>query len=191
MWKKVLLVCAVCLSFHLDTEASTIRSSFMDNINSGLKMLGKNDRRLFISHRSYYNRLPSGISNNIADLVSQTFAPAKAAGKPNNKRQDAVVLGEGAADASLAENSLMGGMLKLLGFDSSKIGAAAVNGIIFIAQMVRYGASRFMTFVMTKTWDWYQIVDYISEQMKNDTITVGSNNNNVLNNVTTLEKIRF
>lgn len=184
MWKKVLFLCAVTLLLHLDTEASTIRNSFMDNINSGLKMLGKNDRRMFISHRSYYNRLP-GISNNVADLVSQTFAPAKNTGTPNNKRQDAVVLGDDAAASSLTENSLMGGVLKLLGFDSSKIGAAAVNGIIFIAQMVRFSASRLMTYVMTQTWDWYQIVDFISEQLKNDTITTDSQN------VTKLQKIRF
>lgn len=160
-----MLVGATCLLLRLDTEASTIRNSFMDNLNSGLKMLGKNDRRLYISHHSYYNRFPSGISNKIADLVSQTFAPHN--GKRDNIRQDAIVIG---GDSSpMAENTLMGGMLKLLGFDSSKIGAVAVNGIIFIAQMVRYGASRFMNYMMTKTWDWYRIVDYISERVMNDT----------------------
>lgn len=132
-------------------------------------MLGKNDRRLYLSHHSYYNRFPSGISNNIADLVSQTFAPAKSNGKRSNIRQDAIVIGDDTS--SVSETSFMGGMLKLLGFDGNKIGAAAVNGIIFIAQMVRYGASTFMDYMMTKTWDWYQIVDYISERVKNETST--------------------
>lgn len=169
MWKRILLVHTLCLLLQLDTEASTIRNSFIDNINSGLKMLGKNDRRLFTSHHSYYKRFPSGISNNVADLVSQTFAPVN--GKRNNNvRQDAVVLGDDTS--SVAENSFMGGMLKLLGFDSSKIGAAAVNGIIFIAQMVRFSANKFMDYMMTKTWDWYQIVDYIGERIKNETSNV-------------------
>lgn len=153
---------------QLHTEASTIRNSFMENINSGLKMLGKNDRRLYISHHSYYNRFPSGISNNIADLVSQTFAPVKSNGKRNNIRQDAIVIGGEGEPSSVTENTFISGMLRLLGFDSSKIGAAAVNGIIFIAQMVRYSASQFMDYMMTKTWDWYQIANYIGERIKNE-----------------------
>lgn len=150
----------------MDTEASTIRNSFMENLNNGLKMLGKNDRRLFISNHSHRNRL-AGISNNVADLVSQTFAPAKTNGKRNDNRQDSIVVGDDTS--SLAENSLMGGMLKLLGFDGAKIGAVAVNGIIFIAQMVRYGANNLMDFMMSRTWDWYKIVDYISERVRNET----------------------
>lgn len=168
MWcKKFLLICAVSLLVRLDTEASTIRNSFMDNINSGLKMLGKNDRRLFVSHHSYYNQLPSGISNKVADLVSQSFSLVKNNGNKDYNRQDAIVLGDDIP--SLPENPFMGGMLKMLGFDGAKIGAAAVNGIIFIAQMVRFGASRFMDYMMTKTWDWYKIVDHLSEKVKNET----------------------
>lgn len=167
MWKRVLLVCVVSLVVRLDTEASTIRSSFVENINSGLKMLGKNDRRLHVSHHSYYSQLPAGISNNIADLVSQSFAPVKNNGKRSNIRQDSVVIGPETPLSS--DNTFIGGMLQLLGFDSSKIGAAAINGIIFIAQMVRYSASKAMDYMMTKTWDWYRIVDYISERVRNET----------------------
>ena len=58
--------------------------------------------------------------------------------------------------------------MKLLGFDGGKIGAAAINGIVFLAQMVRFGANRFMDFMMTKTWDWYVIVDYINKKIKDD-----------------------
>lgn len=148
-------------------------------------MFGKNDRRLFVSHHSYYNRLPSGISSNIADLVSQTFAPPKSNGKRNNNRQDAIVIGDDVPSLPGNNNSLMSGMLKLLGFDSSKIGAAAINGIIFIAQMVRYGASRFMTLMMTKTWDWYKIVDFIGEKVMNETDDsgiVGITSENLPNN---------
>lgn len=165
----LLLVCVVCLLVQLDeAEASAIRSSLMDNINSGLKMLGNNDRRLHNSHHSYYNRTSSGISDNVANLVSQSFAPAKNYIKRNNVRQDAIVIGD--QTPSLSDTSFMGGMLKLLGFDSSKVGAVAVNGIIFIAQMVRYGASRFMDYMMTTTWDLYQIVDFLGDRMKNGTV---------------------
>lgn len=164
MWCKTILL--ISLLVHLDIEASTIRNSFMDNINSGLKMLGKNDRRLFVSHHSYYNQSPSGISNKVADLVSQSFSPKKTKGN-SNIRQDAIVIGDDTP--SLPENPFMSGMLKMLGLNGDKIGAAAVNGIIFIAQMVRFGASRFMDYMMTKTWDWYKIVDRFSERIKNET----------------------
>lgn len=164
MLRKTLLICAVSFVLQGDTEASTIRDSIMDNLNSGLKMLGKNDRRLVISHPSIINRLPSGVSSKVADLVSQSFAPIKVnAGKRVNFRQDAIIVGEEIRPSS--ENSLMGGMLRLLGLDGSKIGAAAMNGLIFIAQMVRYGANRVMTFMLDQTADWYKIIDTIREKV--------------------------
>lgn len=167
MWcKRFLLLSAVCL-INLRIEASTIRNDFMNNLNSGLKILGKKDRQIFVSHHSYYNQLPSGISNKVADLVSQSFLPSKTNGKRNNIRQDAIVIGD--EGPSMSENPFMSGMLKMLGFDSAKIGAFAVNGIIFIAQMVRYGASNFVDFMMEKTWDWYKIVDQISQKINNKT----------------------
>lgn len=167
MLRTILLICAVSFLVQWDTEASTIRSSLIDNLNSGLKMLGKNDRRMSIRHPSIIHRLPSGISNKVAELVSQSFAPAKSNVKRVNFRQDAIILGEDIRP-SLENSSLMGGMLKLLGLDSSKIGAAAMNGIIFIAQMVRYSASRVMDFMMVQTADFYKVVDYIGERIKTD-----------------------
>lgn len=160
------MLSVVSLCVQRGSEASTLRNSFLDNLNSGLKMLGKNDRRVYFSHQSPYDRLPAGISNNIADLVSQTFSPKKSNGERNNIRQDAIVIGDETPPLS---DTLMGGVLKLLGFDTSKIGAVAVNGIVFIAQMVRYGASRLVDYMMTKTWDWYQIVDYLGERVMNGT----------------------
>jgi hypothetical protein len=141
----------------------------MDNISSGLKMFGKNDRRLYVSHQSYYNNLLSGISNKIADLVSQSFSPRKPTKNRYSIRQDAIVLGD--ESPQISDNPFMSGMLKMLGFDGAKIGAAAVNGVIFIAQMVRYGAMKFMDLMMTKTWDWYKIVDHMSEKIRNETST--------------------
>lgn len=123
---------------NLETNASAIRRSLLDNINSGLKMLGKNDRQLFISHQSYYNQLPSGISNKVADLVSKPVK--KRYGNRNNNRQEVIVIGE---ENSSMENPLMSKMF---------------DGILFFAQMIKYGASKFMD-MMTKTWDWYKTAD--------------------------------
>lgn len=169
----------------IETEASTIRSSFAENISSGLKMLGNNDRRLGISRPNYNSRLSPGISDNVANLVSQSFSPTKSNGKRNNNRQDAVVIGE--IPSSDNANNFMGGMLQLLGFDSSKIGAVAINGIIFIAQMVRYGASKFVDYMVSRSVDLYRFVDYIGERMNNETSTAIS----PTTMTTTISKLRF
>jgi hypothetical protein len=66
-----------------------------------------------------------GISNNVADLVSQTFSQ-KGNERRQNARQDSATAGNQGATA--LDQSVIAGMLKLLGFDGSKIGAAAVNG---------------------------------------------------------------
>lgn len=67
-----------------------------------------------------------GLSNNVADLVSQTFSQ-KRGEKRHNARQDSGSVG-GGAGATALDQSMISGMLKLLGFDGAKIGAAAVNG---------------------------------------------------------------
>jgi hypothetical protein len=79
----------------------------------------------------------SGISNKIADLVTEAFTSGFKANQNNQNRQDAVTIGSEQSTISSDNNSFMNGFLKLLGFDGRKIGAAAMNGIIFIAQMVR------------------------------------------------------
>lgn len=169
MFKLRTLLIAILIS-SICINASTVRRSLLENLNSGLKLLGKNDRRPLDNRFFYLKRFKqSGVSSNIADLVSQTFAPGKNVNR-NSNRQDTIVLGDdvSAPSSSLSENSMMSGLLKLLGFDSGKIGAAAINGIVFLAQMVRFGANSFMDFMMTKTWDWYVIVDYISKKIKDD-----------------------
>lgn len=169
-FRKISLAIAIILiAISLSGEASIVRRNLLDNLNSGLKLLGKNDRRLQFNRNYYYKRFQqSGVSNKIADLVSQTFAPTRSDENVNKNRQDHVTIGEDGT-ASLSDSSFMTGLLKLLGLDGSKIGAAAVNGIVFIAQMVRYSATKFMDLMMSKTWDWYLIVDYISNRIKNET----------------------
>jgi hypothetical protein len=85
-----------------------------------------------------FKALPlSGISNKIADLVTEAF---KVHQNFNQNRQDAVTIGENDNQSTLSSdnNLFTNGFLKLLGFDGRKIGAAAMNGIVFIAQMVRH-----------------------------------------------------
>lgn len=171
---SLLVICVFSLIINLGSDASTIRNSFVDNISSGLKLaeklLGKNSRRYptFSHGHNQVKSLP-GISNNVADLVSQSFAPGN--GKRLNTRQDAITIGETPELPGPMDSNLMGGMLRLLGLDSTKIGAAAVNGIVFIAQMVKYSVNHFMNYSMGKMWDWYSIVDYIGERIKTDNTT--------------------
>lgn len=123
----------------------------------------------------------TGISNKIADLVSQAFNKNNEAGNMN--RQDTVMVGSTPNDPT-TDNSLVSplGLLKLLGFDSSKIGAFALNGIVFIAQMVRTSANKLINLVMEKTWDWYLIVDHINSRIENKTsIANNTEENNNLN----------
>lgn len=172
---SLLVICVLCLIINLGSDASTIRNTFVDNISTGLKLaeklLGKNSRRFpTFSHSHNVKPLP-GISNNVADLVSQSFAPAVGNGKRVNTRQDAITIGETPELPGPMDSNIMGGMLRLLGLDSTKIGAAAVNGIVFIAQMVKYSVNHFMNYSMGKMWDWYSIVDYIGERIKTDNTT--------------------
>lgn len=117
----------------------------------------------------------TGISNKIADLVSQAFNKNNEAG--NKNRQDTVMVGSIPSDPT-SDNSFASGLLKLLGFDSSKIGAFALNGIVFIAQMVRTSANKLINLVMEKTWDWYLIVDYINSRIENNTSFVNHTSEN-------------
>lgn len=59
-------------------------------------------------------------SSGIAQLVSETFGTA----------------GQKTGDAEGGQN-IFSGFLRVLGFDTKKIAAIAVNGVIFLAQIVR------------------------------------------------------
>lgn len=60
-------------------------------------------------------------------------------GSPDESIDDNVIVGNGYStgpQTALGDNGIFGQMLRILGMDTSKIGAMALNGIIFIAQMV-------------------------------------------------------
>lgn len=60
-------------------------------------------------------------------------------GSPEESIDDNVIVGNGystSPQTALGDNGIFGQVLRILGMDTSKIGAMALNGIIFIAQMV-------------------------------------------------------
>lgn len=132
-------------------------SSSQSNNNS------KNLKPYFIHNNSPINKV--GISNKVAELVSSSFGshfpPPPKYYFPN----DGLILVK--EDETSSTNShLMTGMLKMLGFDSRKIGAIAINGFVFIAKMVRTGVTRVMEFMSEQSLDWYKIMNHITEKMK-------------------------
>jgi hypothetical protein len=132
-------------------------------------MMGRNNQnKISFSNKNHSTSV--GVSNKVADLVS--FAFTKTNEQKNEKRQDAVMIGDNSDVSFSPDSSLMSGFLKVLGFDGAKIGAFALNGIVFIAQMVRSSAANIINFVMEKTWDWYMTVDRISNEIKTNTTIV-------------------
>lgn len=158
------------LIFAKDLESFKIKRGILDNLQNGLRMMGR--QNLSNITYSYKHQPPSaGVSNKVADLVS--FAFTKNNGQTNEKRQDAVMVGNG--DVSFSpDSSLMSGFLKVLGFDGNKIGAFALNGIVFIAQMVRSSARTLFNMMMEKTWDLYLTMDQMSHKIKNETALVNN-----------------
>lgn len=65
-------------------------------------------------------------SSGIAQLVSEAFGKTDTQSK---KGDDGSVPGQ--------QNNIFSGFLRILGFDAKKIGAIAVNAIIFVAQLVK------------------------------------------------------
>lgn len=159
------IVIFTALLLSKDLEAFKLKRSLLDNFQNGLRMMGRNHNKIKFLNKNH--QTSAGVSNKVADLVS--FAFTKNNEKTNEKRQDAVVVGDNSDVLFTPDSSLMSGLLKVLGFDGAKIGAFALNGIIFIAQMVRDSASKIFNFVMSKTWDLYLKVDRINNQIKNET----------------------
>ncbi|CRK96927.1 CLUMA_CG010385, isoform A [Clunio marinus] len=175
MCRKILLIFALSFPFIMEIKSSTIRNSLVDHLNNGLKILGKSDQKMSSSIQSNYIRSPPGISNNVADLVSQSFAPTKFNKHPNGIRQDTILIGppdHGEEEFQfLTEGSFMSRFLKVLGLDGSKLSAVAMNGIIFMAQMVRESASNVMSFLLSTSWEWQRIINLIKNKFTEDKYT--------------------
>lgn len=62
-------------------------------------------------------------------------------------------------------SSMMTGLIRLMGLDPSKIGALALNGIVFIAQMVRIGYHYLVNGTVKAFWNWYTIMNFVAQRM--------------------------
>lgn len=168
-------------------KISTLLLVFVvDHVLSAEDRPSSNRRSLpppYIIHNSINNSMNKvGITNKIAELVTSSFA------EPPSKiyyPKDGVILVKDDDDGSppgAPSNHLMSGMLKMLGFDSRKLGAIAVNGFVFMAKMVRYSAYRVMDFISEQTLDWYKIMNYVSQKMKANAKTYPGNYRSFRNN---------
>lgn len=108
----ILIICLIVILKKCDSTA--IRRSIVDNIHSGIKFAGK--------------FLGIDTAADVADLVSKAFSK----NMMRNKIEDTPK-----SDIKKEQpNNLLAGLFRLMGLEGSKLGALAINGIIFIAQMV-------------------------------------------------------
>ena len=98
------------------------------------------------------------------------MAKAFSATKPNraiqfpgdNDRGEHILL----SDEPLAPgHGLLSNLLKIMGLDGGKIGALAINGILFIAQMVRQGTHFLSGWVTQSIWDWKMIINFVVQKV--------------------------
>lgn len=54
--------------------------------------------------------------------------------------------------------SLFGSFLRIMGLDERKVGALAMNSVVFVAQMVSSGVYVASQYTMRKIWEWYLIL---------------------------------
>jgi hypothetical protein len=137
-------------------------------------------------------------ASDVANLVAKAFS-TNTNNIPTNRRRNSdptkPLDATGSAQSQTpGENHLINSMLRLMGLEPGKMGALALNGVIFLAQMVRHGLENFMSFSMTSIWDWYMIWNNLRDRLQieqqqyeheiSDTNNVNSFNDTV-NNVTT------
>lgn len=110
--------------------ADLVARAFANNaptVNNGYKQGGWNDKQAF-------DRRPTEKLESFSDEVP--------ANQQEESIDDNVIIGSGySTDGSTTtevDHGFLGQVLRVLGMDTSKIGAMALNGIIFIAQMVNF-----------------------------------------------------
>lgn len=110
----------------ISNVAELVTRAFSQNTN---QQNSAGDRRQLTerpsAHLEDFDEIPQGQQNSFS---------------PNSDEQnidDNVIVGSGVnTGTSGVDHGFLGKMLGILGMDSGKIGALAINGIIFIAQMV-------------------------------------------------------
>lgn len=100
-------------------------------------------------------------ASQIADMVANTFSNKSNQHKHQN-RQDGV---NDPIDYNNQNTMMISNILQIIGLDSAKIGALAVNGIIFIAQVVRNGITVVNSYVHQSLTDWSMIGKFILHRL--------------------------
>lgn len=116
---------------------------------------------------------PIGIdtASDVADLVSRAFSKTF---QVNNIRYTSKEKEGGDSEAQESNQQppqFMAGMFRLMGLDPSKLGALALNGLVFIAKMVRNSLQVIITFTVKTIWGWYMIVKYVMNRMNDEACT--------------------
>lgn len=92
-------------------------------------------------------------------MVANTFSNKSNQHKHQNRQSDPT-------DYNNNNHSMMiSNILQIIGLDSAKIGALAVNGIIFIAQVVRNGITIVQSYVHQSLSDWGMIGEFIAHRL--------------------------
>ncbi len=91
-------------------------------------------------------------------MVSKTFSTKSNQHKHQNRQDDPT-------DYNNQNHMMISNILQIIGLDSAKIGALAVNGIIFIAQVVRNGITVVRSYVHQSLSDWGMIGQFISHRL--------------------------
>lgn len=107
MLKTTTILLLLLLFINISRQEQTSATGMFGNIAKGIRLAGK--------------LLGLDKSTGVAELVSETF------GKTDKKGDD----GDG------GQQNIFSGFLRILGFDAKRVGAIAVNAIIFVAQLVR------------------------------------------------------
>lgn len=97
-------------------------------------------------------------ASEIADMVAKTFSNKSQQHKYQNRQDDP-------GDYNSHNTLMVSNILQLIGLDSAKIGALAVNGIIFIAQVVRNGITVVKSYVHQSLIDWGMIGNFIIHRL--------------------------
>lgn len=113
-------------------------------------------------------------ASDIADMVAKTFSNKSNQHKHQN-RQDNV---NDPIDYNNQHTMMISNILQIIGLDSAKIGALAVNGIIFIAQVVRNGITVVKSYFHQSLSDWSMIGEFILHRL-HDNLKANSTNTNV------------
>lgn len=154
------------------TQSRSKRNSFADKLHHGIKFAGSILGEFNQTHVIKYYCPHSFITGidaaaDVANLVAKAFGtnsttPFKQGiGKRFDSPTNLPPLADNAPIPGILSH-----LLQIIGLDSDKIGALALNGIVFIAQLVSTGFTKFIPYLRQHLWDLTMIIEYIVRRIK-------------------------